>query len=51
LHFHSRALALGDVLPRDGVALTSPARTVFDLAAYLPRREAVCVSTMHSGEM
>jgi len=44
LHFHSRALALGDVLPRDGVALTSPARTVFDLAAYLPRREAVwCV--------
>lgn len=44
LHFHSRALALGDVVPRDGVALTSPARTVFDLAAYLSRREAVwCV--------
>ncbi len=44
LHFHSRALALGDVVPRDGVALTSPARTVFDLAAYLPRRGAVwCV--------
>ncbi|WP_127783490.1 hypothetical protein [Rhodococcus sp. X156] len=44
LHFHSRALALGDVELVGGVQLTSVARTVFDLCATLPRREAVwCV--------
>jgi len=41
LHFHGRTLALGDVQVHGGVALTSVARTVFDLCAYLPRLEAV----------
>lgn len=41
LHFHSRALVLGDVEDHDGLALTSPARTIFDLCAHLPRLAAV----------
>ncbi|MEO9221696.1 MAG: DUF559 domain-containing protein [Mycobacteriaceae bacterium] len=41
LHFHSRALGIGDVQQSAGTALTSPARTVYDLAAYLPRLDGV----------
>lgn len=41
LAFHSRALGLGEVDVSAGTAVTSPARTVFDLAASLPRLESV----------
>jgi len=44
LVFHCRTLAMGEVQFLGGVPLTAQARTVFDLAALLPRLEAVwCV--------
>lgn len=44
LHFHSRRLGLGEVVVRSGTPLTTPARTVFDLAVTMPRLDAVwCV--------
>lgn len=41
LVFHARAMGLGDVELINGVALTSPARTLLDLAGSLPRLDAV----------
>lgn len=41
LVFHGRALRVNDVEMRDGVAVTTVARTLVDLAATLPRLHAV----------
>lgn len=41
LQFHARALGLAEVEVRTSTAVTTSARTVFDLAASLPRLEAV----------
>jgi hypothetical protein len=41
LIFHGRALARGDVEVRSGIPLTTPPRTLVDLAAVLPRLHAV----------
>lgn len=51
LAFHTRTMGLGDVEVINGVALTSPARTVVDLAATLPRLHAVWAAddTLRSG--
>lgn len=44
LHFHCRAIGLGEVAGIRGVNLTSRARTIFDLASVLPELDAVwCV--------
>ena len=44
LHVHSASLAAGDVVLLGGLAVTSVARTVTDLARSLPFAEAVCVA-------
>lgn len=43
LHVHATTWADGDVVEVDGIALTSPARTVVDLARTLPRDQTVVV--------
>jgi len=44
LHVHSARLAADEIVVLDGIALTSPPRTVVDLARSLPFEEAVSIA-------
>jgi hypothetical protein len=44
LHVHSARLTEGEIVVLDGIAATSPSRTVVDLARSLPFEEAVCLA-------
>jgi hypothetical protein len=44
LHVHSAKLTEGEIVVRDGIAVTSPSRTVVDLARSLPFEQAVSMA-------